>query len=381
MIESIDIEEKFEGNNQTRKIFILPFDLKARDINNKFISPGFIKECSVELQSKTGLNPFIEKKRSKIFNPELSKLIEKVTGVKESDSLNTKLANFIPSVSKDNYGFFHTLFVEGDEKTGLSRYIENILKNTDFSIFCIHLLNEYTNCYEPILFSGLTDVEVSNYIFVEGDKIFSDKQQDFEMIRFDEENRNNPFFEKKFSSNLFKTYQGLYISFKKYADVKISISLFFHPQTKRDNTIITQIFSEIEFSLSGLYPAYKKIQDSMVPVVPENNFLEELVQEVIHFTKNGSRACYFTKITIQSSTITPNFNTIKLTLVSELDSLLHGEYNKIIEYSYNEIIILSTENCIAEVRERTKEVLGTDISYALSNLRYPDEGRNLYLYF
>ncbi|MCB1160359.1 MAG: hypothetical protein KDK45_22845, partial [Leptospiraceae bacterium] len=69
------LQENFEGNAKTRKIFLLPFDLKAKDLKNTFITPSIIRKARKKSEEENQLPPQIESKRNRIFNPELKSLI------------------------------------------------------------------------------------------------------------------------------------------------------------------------------------------------------------------------------------------------------------------------------------------------------------------
>jgi hypothetical protein len=60
-----------------------------------------------------------------------------------------------------------------------------------------------------------------------------------------------------------------------------------------------------------------------------------------------------------------------------------GEIEKegIIEISHNEIILLTKENEVEKVVNYLSENVKTEFQFKMNTRKYPDYGKNLYLYF
>ncbi|MBP6740889.1 MAG: hypothetical protein KA146_12905, partial [Leptospiraceae bacterium] len=89
---------------------------------------------------------------------------------------------------------------------------------------------------------------------------------------------------------------------------------------------------------------------------------------------------YFTKLKITNFLEVEDAVTKKKSLVRMIKNHLL-EKEGIIDMSYNEIIILTKENEVEKVVNYLSENVKTEFQFKMKTKKYPDNGKNLYLYF
>ena len=252
---------------KTRKIFILPFDIKAKDINNRYISPGFIRKCVPLKKSNTHFDDEIQKKRKRIFNSGLSQLIDKVTEKPKdpsttdspsfesspennTSSLPTPESILLPEENLEGFNLFYKLYIEGKPEECLQQFLKQIAFQSDFEAFTLHYYNRTTACYHLLTSHGLEESSIFNYTFDIADKVLKKSEQLYTTIRFEEELKNDVFFSKKFTKELLDRYTGLIIGFVRIGNLDMALSLFYDLNTKRTTEQISKLYTTFENSAS-----------------------------------------------------------------------------------------------------------------------------------
>ncbi|MEM7182575.1 MAG: hypothetical protein AAF518_16800 [Spirochaetota bacterium] len=383
---------------KTRKIFILPFDIKAKDINNRYISPGFIRKCVPPKKSNKHFEDEIQKKRKRIFNSGLSQLIDKVTdkphdlSVAESSSLESSQEEknsslpapesiLLPEEHLEGFNLFYKIYIEGKAEECLQQFLKHIAFQSDFEAFTLHYYNRTTACYHLLTSQGLDENSIFNYTFDIADKVLQKNDQLYSTIRFEEELKNDVFFSKKFTKQLLNRYTGLIIGFVKIGNLDTALSLFYDLNTKRTTEQITKLFTTFQKSAPLFYPALNRLITSIRPFQILKN---DIVQRTLHFlqsyTLNGHRSCTISQIRLLlSSAKDADFSQLKANFMQSIvEKLQPGA--KLLDLRRDKLLLLCEMSHKGDVIEIIESSLPENLDYQLQFFHYPEETRNLYQY-
>lgn len=377
-------------DEKTRKIFILPFDIKEKDIANRYISPGFIRKSRQQNQvSNSHFTEEIQKKRQRIFNSGLSQLIDKVSDTPDESGYQPEtipppsqpsyqLSSLFDTSQIELYNLFYNIYIQAQPSESIQSYLKTQVQSCDIDSFILHYYNRIDASYHPLLHHNIDENTIINYTFDISDKTIQKTEERYRTIKFTEYLEKDAFLAKKFSQQLLEKYIGMIIGFLTIGNQQIAISLFYDLNTKRSPEKISNFYHSLQENETFLYPSLNQL-------INQHNYIDrkksDLLTRALYFlrsyTRNGHRPCKIYEISIHSSNGSGNLSQYKQDIFQKLQDKLQIKY---LDIQYDKFLLLSDKLTTNEIEKSLQEIMPKPLDFSLLSFNYPQDSHNLYRY-
>jgi hypothetical protein len=395
-----------------KTIFLLPLDLKGKKQTR--ITPKFIRD--VYNTDKVEVLPeHLQKKKKNIFTVELNRLIGKISeknknpeAKKETQALEEIEIPVLPTVEnpieaiviastppvesihaandslpedQNSFEFLNKIYADENAVENADLFLKSLFEKLGIKAYSLFFYEPHTFTYYPIFANGLTEKTKTNLLFQSHDKFLQNRQEGYIHLYFQPVLVNDIFFKKKLSPVEFTNFSSLLLKFLDSHNLSGLISIFFEKDANPSPDEIELLSKSIDKNIGNLIPFLNSHFESQKNARLDSfDFLRKIIHGIHIQAKNFEGEFYFTKIKITNFLEVEDAEAKKKSLVLMLKNHLL-EKEGIINISHNETILLTKENEVGKILNYLSENAKTDFQFQVNALKYPDNGKNLYLYF
>ena len=386
-------ESKLKKEEPPKKILILPPELRVDKSDVQTISPGFIRnkyiKVLIEREEKLKI---LQKKRERIFNSELSGLVNKITKsktespVESSKPISTEtttkpdFSNIFPQESLTDDEFISNIYASSNPRKKASIYILNIIqKYFDLKSFSFNLFFVESGVYFPLITYNLDRETSTNLIIAQDDPILSKLKDKYCFVHFNKKFIKNPFYRKKFSEISLGKYTGFLIVPVPLEHTKALLCLFSDTQIEPKSETFQLLTQELERKTKPLLPLFQKELHTEFGVKNYENDLIGKVYQYIHHYITSFGHCNIIHIKIENYFVVIGRIFLKLKVIDELKKILE-ETDRLVDYIHNEILFISQVDKKEEISKILDENCKNGFVYDVVSMSYFEDGKNLYFY-
>jgi hypothetical protein len=351
---------------ESRRIFFLPLDLKVGPSTR--ITPRFIRDSK---KIANDLPPEIERKKNSIFTSELNSLIQKVSTSNKAKPVQDVSIPISQTTSVQKF------YLEQNNKEEFLVYIKEIFSKKQIDSFSILYLDYPTQTYHNLININLdADTEFNLYFHKKDPYLASSKPIS---IYFHEIEKDDRFFIKKFSEEIFKKRTGISIIPLKLFDLDLLICIFFtHPfEIKNLDSFSTEIISD-------LVPILPKInllsKENSKNILEGNDILKIIIRKIKEAEIDLHSPFYFHLIKLKNYTSLDKPIETKRALLSILEKYI-SPLDKLIHLNFNQILVISKTEWNSEIFTYLNSNLSQKIEFEIISKLYPEHGKNFFVYF
>ncbi len=395
-----------------KTIFLLPLDLKGKKQTR--ITPKFIRDV-YNTDKVEALPEHLQKKKKNIFTVELNRLIGKISeknknpeskqetqAVEETETSNLLpmedaiesiaiaptesveipvTANNILPEDSNSFELLNKIYANENAEENADLFLKSLFEKLGIKAYSLFFYEPHTFTYYPIFANGLTERTKTNLLFQSHDKFLQNKQEGYIHLYFQPVLVNDIFFKKKLSTVEFTNFSSVVLKFLDSHNLPGLIAIFFERDAYPSPEEIELLSENIDKNIGGIIPFLNSHFESQKNARLDSfDFLRKIIHGIHIQAKNFDGEFYFTKIKITNFLEVEDAEAKKKSLMLMIKNhLLQKE--GIINISHNELILLTKENEVEIILSYLSENVKTDFQFQVSALKYPDNGKNLYLYF
>ena len=391
-----------------KTIFLLPLDLKGKKQTR--ITPKFIRDV-YNTETAPVLPEHLQKKKKNIFTVELNRLIGKISEKNKAAEAKTDIpvetelgatpllpeiisekvtetiveiesvANETLPAEDENFILLNKIYAKEDSIENADRYLQAMFQSLGIQAYSFFYYEPHTFTYYPVLCQGLSDRARTNLLFQSHDKFLQNRFEGYIHLYFQPVLLNDVFFKKKLSPIEFSNYSSIVLKFLDAHSLSGLVAFFYDTNANPSPEDIESICEKIDKQIEPLVPFLNSYFESEVNAKLDSyDFLRKIIHSIHIQAKNFAGEFYFTKLRIENFLEVEDAVTKKKSLVRMIKNHLL-EKEGIIEISHNEIILLTKENEVEKVVNYLSENVKTEFQFKMNTRKYPDYGKNLYLYF
>lgn len=368
-----------------KKILILPPELRSDTTNVKTISPLFIRNKYLKvLKDREEKLKIIQKKRERIFNSELSGLVNKITKSKVGqDNSNETLDfnNLFPNVSKEEDNILFEFYQSTDTINISKKYLNIILKKyIDLTSYSLNLFDPESGCFYPILTQDLDEETSVNMLVERKDPILSETKDGIGRIEFSKKFIKNIFFRKKLSEYVLSRYSGFIYGFLNFGFTTAYLFIFFNKNSEPKREILQNLLNELTHKLKPILPLLNR---ELAVRFNRNSFEHDIVGKMYRYlkeyaTKHQNFFVIHIKIENYFEVIGRIF--LKIKVIDELKKIMN-EHERLVDHQHDNIIYICIENREGDINKVLDEHCKNGFVYQVEIMKYKDDGKNLYTYY
>ncbi|HMV42680.1 MAG TPA: hypothetical protein PK079_18585 [Leptospiraceae bacterium] len=394
-----------------KTIFLLPLDLKG--IKQTRITPKFIREI-YDPDKANKLPEHIEKKKKNIFTAELNRLIGKISEKNKAEKLqeletkidpNPTLEEMEEAVAlieneekekeevevlpqemetlpkSESLDLLNQIYLGQNAKENALKYLEAMFQTLGIKAYCVFFYEPHSYTYFPVFSNGLTEKAQTNLLFYANDRYIQNRTEGYTHLFFQPVLVNDIFFKKKLSPIEFNQFSSIILKFLDKQNLNGLIALFVDKYKAISEEEIDTLCNSIDKNIEPLVPFLNSYFESEKKERLDSfDFMRQVIHGIQIQSKNLGDEFYFTKLKITNFLSVEDAVNKKKQLIHLLKKHLL-EKEGIIDFSHNEILLLTKENEGGKIIQYISENAQTDFQFEIFPLRYPDNGKNLYLYF
>jgi hypothetical protein len=361
---------------------IISLPLGAKDFKNIYISPGSLKKAPTPVAA----NPEIEKLRAKVFNPELDELIQKVSQKKKDlEILKSKPLELFTEKDTQSLQNLNLVFTSRNKKLTLTKYLSHELGKLSIHSFMLSRFSEFDGLYYPELFYGLAPATGELLYFHNRGSYLQRLEKDSLVLPFDESLAANTFFRKKMDDSDFENYSGLFIQRFVFGELNGILILFYKDSECNASNLQAQITEHIQKILYPIFPVLNLffMEQEKATQGPDYDFLvyEKIIKHAkAHVTRGESDTLNIFKIAIGNFDSLLEKNTLRQEAIHALRDILE-ETESLIEAARDEFYFISPNMVMEKITNSLGKPSLKKFNFLISNSKYPEDDKNLYLHF
>jgi len=379
-----------------KTIFLLPLDLKGKKQTR--ITPKFIREI-YNSEKKDILPEHLQKKKNNIFTVELNRLIGKIS--EKNKNLNkqeelpklenvhkTQTINEIPIVQQDQikysinkYEILNKIYSDISAVENTEIYLKNFFDNLGIKAYSFFFYEPHTFTYYPVFCQGLSERTKMNLLFQSQDKFLQNKDKGFIHLFFQPVLINDIFFKKKLANEEFNNYESLVLKFFDTYNLSGLLAIFYEKNKSPNQDDIQNLSQNIDTEIKPLVPFLNSYFQSKVhSKLDHYDILRKIIHTIRIQSKLLGESFYITKLEISNYRKVGDSPAHKRDFLILLKNHLLKEEG-LIDMNYNEVLLLTKENEVGKIIQYLSENTKTEFQFDLKSMKYPQNGKNLYLYF
>jgi hypothetical protein len=388
-----------------KTIFLLPLDLKGKKQTR--ITPKFIRDV-FNTDKVEVLPEHLQKKKKNIFTVELNRLIGKISEKNKNPELKKEsiaeevvekpveqeiikpelVKEEVPVVVNSNlpqidesYTLLNKIYAGDNSLENADLYLQSIFQTYKIKSYSLFYFEPHTFTYYPIFSQGLSEKARTNLLFQRGDKFIQNKKEGFIHLYFQPVLLNDIFFKKKFSPQELTQFSSIVLKFLDTHTLPGLVTFFYDRDASPSQEEIEEICQKIDKDLEPLIPFLNStFQKELDSKIDSFDFLRKIIHAINIQTNHFPDGFYFTKIKIANYLTVPEAISKKNTFLSLLKNYLLSKEG-LIEISPYEFILITKENEVEKIMKFISENSKSEFEFKIKTRKYPDDGKNLYLYF
>lgn len=392
-----------------KTIFLLPLDLKG--IKQTRITPKFIREI-YDTEKANKLPEHIEKKKKNIFTAELNRLIGKIAEKNKAEKTQTKetaidlrptpeeleeavlLAEesevkIVEPVIEANdklpdteaFHLLNKIYLNQNTIENANQYLQLLFNSLGIKAYSLFYYEPHSYAYYPVLSHGLSERAQTNLLFHSNDKFIQNRTEGYTHLFFQPVLVNDIFFKKKLSPIEFSNYSSIVLKFLDSHNLTGLVAIFFDRDANPTEEVIDNLAKAIDRNIEPLVPFLNSyFENEKSQRLDSFDFMRKVIHGIQIHSKDLGEEYYFTKLKIKNFLQIEDAVNKKAQLIHLLRKHLL-EKEGIVNFSHNEILLLTKENVVGKIIQYISENAETDFQFEINPLKYPDNGKNLYLYF
>ncbi|MBK8394112.1 MAG: hypothetical protein IPL26_02560 [Leptospiraceae bacterium] len=378
-----------------KNIFLLPLDLKGKKQTR--ITPKFIREV-YNSEKKAILPEHIQKKKNNIFTVELNRLIGKISDKNKSSlpkdedqerekksatasSKESAQTYDLPINPNNKFSLLNKIYANQNPEVYANEFLSILFNSLGIKNYCIFFYEPHTYTYYPLLSEGISEQTKTNLLFQSNDKFLQNKSEGYVQLHFQPLLINDIFFKKKLSPKELSFYGSAFVKFLNTHNLMGLISILFEKDKHPNAEEIEKLSADIDLGLEPLVPFLNShFQSAQKANIDSYDILRKNINAIrIQSQRLGINTFYFSKLIIKNYTKVENPIEKKKNLTILLKNYLLPNEG-LIEINHNIIALLTQNNEIKKIIKYISENTKTDFEFQIDVLKYPDYGKNLYLY-
>lgn len=387
-----------------KTIFLLPLDLKEKKQTR--ITPKFIRDV-FNTDKVEVLPEHLQKKKKNIFTVELNRLIGKISEKNKNPELKKEtteeeitekqiepvkepevIAEEIPVAVNSNlpqidesYNLLNKIYAGENSLENADRYLQSIFESYKIKSYSLFYFEPHTFTYYPIFSQGLSEKARTNLLFQRGDKFIQNRKEGFIHLYFQPVLLNDIFFKKKFSLQELTQFSSIVLKFLDAHKLPGLVAFFYDRDTSPSQEEIEDTCKRIDKDLEPLIPFLNStFQKELDSKIDSFDFLRKIIHAINIQTNHFPDGFYFTKIKITNYLAVPDNISKKNTFLALLKNYLLSKEG-LIEISPYEFILITKGNEVEKIMKFISENSKSEFEFKIKTRKYPDDGKNLYLYF
>ncbi len=359
-----------------KTIFLLPLDLKGKKQTR--ITPKFIRD--VYNADKVDVLPeHLQKKKKNIFTVELNRLIGKIS---EKNKPNVEAIQIAAKdVLPESFTILNKIYAGEDSILHANNYLKSMFQSYGIKAYSFFFYEQHTFTYFPVFAEGISERARTNLLFQSHDKFLQNRTEGYIHLYFQPVLINDIFFKKKLSIQEINNYSSIVLKFLDVHKLPGLIAFFYEKDINPGQDEIETLCEKIDKDIEPLVPFLNSVfQSELNTRLDSYDFLRKIIHGIHIQTRYFQNGFYFSKLQITNFLKVEDAQAKKKSFILMLKNHLLAKEG-IIEISPNELIIITKENEVEKIMSYISENVKTDFQFKINSLKYPENGKNLYLYF